>query len=400
MQNEEGGVVEEEFRVAYVVDRVTTFGTAFLGLTFECSRCHDHKFDPITQKDFYSLFAFFQNIDESGQTTYFTGRHAGADAAALDRRAGHEARRAGERRSRTKEGRLAAARAKAARPAFEAWLANAAEGAAELPGLVAALLVRRVEGQPGRRTRADAKKPGKRARRAEARRRARSGRRVELTGENGFTFPGVGHFTRTDPFTLSLWLKPPTHAPRAVVVHHSQAPIDAGSRGYELLLENGRVAFGLHHMWPGNSLKVRDEEGDPGRHVGARHRHLRRVEPGGRRAGVPRRRAGRGGGGPRRAAEGHHLRRRRAEPGARLPVPRQRVQGRHGRRVPRLRPGADAAGGGPPRRADGRSAWNDRDGRAVRLLPRRGPRAGDEGRRRAAGRPAGAEPVRRTRSPR
>src|SRR4051812_43443385 len=72
MQNEEGGIVEEEFRVAYVVDRVDTFGTAFLGLTFECSRCHDHKFDPITQKDFYSLFAFFQNIDESGQTTYFT----------------------------------------------------------------------------------------------------------------------------------------------------------------------------------------------------------------------------------------------------------------------------------------------------------------------------------------
>src|SRR5262245_563637 len=72
MQNEEGGVVEEEFRVAYVVDRVTTMGTAFLGLTFECSRCHDHKFDPIRQKDFYQLFAFFQNIDESGQTSYFT----------------------------------------------------------------------------------------------------------------------------------------------------------------------------------------------------------------------------------------------------------------------------------------------------------------------------------------
>ncbi len=72
MQNEEGGIVAEEFRVAYVVDRVTTFGTAFLGLTFECCRCHDHKYDPIKQKDFYSLFAFFQNIDESGQTSYFT----------------------------------------------------------------------------------------------------------------------------------------------------------------------------------------------------------------------------------------------------------------------------------------------------------------------------------------
>src|SRR5205085_6026992 len=72
MQNEEGGIVSEEFRVAYVVDRVNTMGTAFLGQTFECSRCHDHKYDPITQRDFYSLFAFFQNIDESGQTSYFT----------------------------------------------------------------------------------------------------------------------------------------------------------------------------------------------------------------------------------------------------------------------------------------------------------------------------------------
>ena len=51
-------------------------------------------------------------------------------------------------------------------------------------------------------------------------------------------------------------MNPAELAPRAVILHHSKAPIDAGSRGYELLLEKGRVAFGLHHMWPGNSLKV------------------------------------------------------------------------------------------------------------------------------------------------
>lgn len=71
LQNEEGGIVEEEYRVAYNVDRVNTFGTAFLGMTFECSRCHDHKYDPISQKEFYQFFAFFQNIDESGQSVYF-----------------------------------------------------------------------------------------------------------------------------------------------------------------------------------------------------------------------------------------------------------------------------------------------------------------------------------------
>jgi len=47
-------------------DRVHTFGTAFLGLTLECSRCHDHKYDPIRQTDYYKLSAFFNNIDESG----------------------------------------------------------------------------------------------------------------------------------------------------------------------------------------------------------------------------------------------------------------------------------------------------------------------------------------------
>ena len=56
-QETEGGSIEEEYRVNYVNDRVTTFGTAFLGLTLECARCHDHKFDPIPQKDFYALAA-------------------------------------------------------------------------------------------------------------------------------------------------------------------------------------------------------------------------------------------------------------------------------------------------------------------------------------------------------
>src|SRR6185503_8964213 len=79
---------------------------------------------------------------------------------------------------------------------------------------------------------------------------------VELSGENGFTFGKLAHFNRADAFTLSLWLQMAAHAPRSVVLHHSKAPIDAGSRGYELLLEDGRVAFGLHHMWPGNSLKI------------------------------------------------------------------------------------------------------------------------------------------------
>src|SRR5262249_47222009 len=65
-QTNEGGSIEEEFRIAYIADRVNTNATAFLGLTFECARCHDHKFDPVSQADFYRLSAFFTSIDEHG----------------------------------------------------------------------------------------------------------------------------------------------------------------------------------------------------------------------------------------------------------------------------------------------------------------------------------------------
>lgn len=64
----EGGVIDEEWRLHYVFDRTETLSTAFLGLTMACAKCHDHKFDPISQKDYYQLTAFFNNIRELGMT--------------------------------------------------------------------------------------------------------------------------------------------------------------------------------------------------------------------------------------------------------------------------------------------------------------------------------------------
>ena len=65
--NSELGIVEDEYRVEYVVDRVETTSTVFLGLTVGCARCHDHKYDPISQKEFYQLFAYFNNVPERGR---------------------------------------------------------------------------------------------------------------------------------------------------------------------------------------------------------------------------------------------------------------------------------------------------------------------------------------------
>src|SRR5947207_2282933 len=65
--NAEGGIVPEEYAVEYVADRVETTATVWLGLTLGCARCHDHKFDPVRQKEFYQLFALFNNVPEKGR---------------------------------------------------------------------------------------------------------------------------------------------------------------------------------------------------------------------------------------------------------------------------------------------------------------------------------------------
>jgi mono/diheme cytochrome c family protein len=64
--NGEGGLIAEEWRIETVIDRLETTGSTWLGLTFNCCRCHDHKYDPITQKEFYRAFAYFNSVQESG----------------------------------------------------------------------------------------------------------------------------------------------------------------------------------------------------------------------------------------------------------------------------------------------------------------------------------------------
>ncbi|HVY71457.1 MAG TPA: DUF1553 domain-containing protein [Verrucomicrobiae bacterium] len=258
LQNEEGGIVEEEYRVAYVVDRVDTMGTAFLGLTFECSRCHDHKFDPLTMKDFYSMFSIFQNIDESGQTVYF-GEVMPVPTLLLSDDATDARLSQLQRQIARKETALPALR-QTARGAFEQWLMERGNEPG-FPGMTGSFSF-------------DEIKEGKVANELSSTKPAnavenpklvpgRAGQAAELSGENGFTFPGLGQFTRADPFSFGIWVRTPVLAPRNVIFHKSRAWMDAGSRGYELLLEDGHVAVGLHHMWPGNAVKVRTKAAVP-----------------------------------------------------------------------------------------------------------------------------------------
>ncbi|WP_081997647.1 PSD1 and planctomycete cytochrome C domain-containing protein [Wocania ichthyoenteri] len=67
---QEGGVIDEEYRVEYVMDRANTTSKAIMGLTMECARCHDHKYDPISQREFYGFYGFFNKVGEKGQIDY------------------------------------------------------------------------------------------------------------------------------------------------------------------------------------------------------------------------------------------------------------------------------------------------------------------------------------------
>ena len=251
-QTNEGGSVEEEFRVEYAVDRVNTFGTAVLGLPIECARCHDHKFDPLPQKDYYRLFAFFDQIDESGLYSHFT--LATPTPTLLLYPEGDEERHGAlRRRIRDAEDGLAEQRA-AARAGFEEWR-KGGPPSISMPPPSAAFAFDRIEGdrtpnsarpdRPGTLSDGPAGVEGK------------IGRAILFSGDNSLSLGGSGEFNRTSPFSFTLWLRPGEKQDRAVVFHRSRSWTDSGSRGYELLLEDGKPSFALVHFWPGNAVRVR-----------------------------------------------------------------------------------------------------------------------------------------------
>ena len=248
-QTEEGGSIEEEFRVEYVADRTNTTATAFLGLTMECARCHDHKYDPISQQEYYEFFSFFSTIDESGQTSHFTDAVPVPTLLLPDQEAEQKLKIL-ERQIVDQKKKLATI-AKGAKDAFAHWRRPAV---LPVPGLVAAYTFDEKHGDklpnhvapnlPGATHYSPLLTEG------------HTGGALQFDGENGVIFENVGAFTRADPFTLSLWVKADTHEKWNVLVHRTQAALDAGSRGYELSLKEGKLVGGLTHMWPENAIRL------------------------------------------------------------------------------------------------------------------------------------------------
>lgn len=259
MQESEGGSVEEEYRVEYVCDRVQTFATAFLGLTFECARCHDHKFDPISQKDFYGLFGMFQNIDEAGLYSFFTPTPPTPAMMMTD-----EAQKA----------KLNDLRANVAKLEGRTGVPPVASVSGILPDMSGQNARSTGDRQNARPTAfftfdaldkgnklanaIDAKKPATLKGENELV-EGHNGKAIKFTGDDAVDLP-LGNFHSYDPFSVSLWVNTPDVKDRAVVFHRSRAWTDAASRGYELLIIEGKLQWSLIHFWPGNAISIRSKE--------------------------------------------------------------------------------------------------------------------------------------------
>lgn len=237
-QKVEGGSVPEEFRTEYVADRTHTFGTAFLGITLECCRCHDHKYDPFTQKEYYQLFAYFNNIDEAGLYSYFTTSTPTPTLRIFneDQKKAIADVEQTIIREVAKLNELATAKNKG----FNDWLTNR-KVTKEIIGLEQELTFE--DGNTGANKSVEGS----------------IGKAVELTGDDAIGL-SVGNYSRNTPFTVSLWLNTPEIKERAVVFHRSRAWTDSASRGYQMLIEDGRISVSLIHFWPGNAIRVRTKD--------------------------------------------------------------------------------------------------------------------------------------------
>jgi hypothetical protein len=256
-QENEGGSVEEEYRVEYIADRVQTVATAFLGLTFECSRCHDHKYDPITQKDYYGLFSMLQNIDEAGLYSFFTPSPPTPammlmDQPAKDKMATLKAKVAALEKAKSSTP-LDLSRDELAHFTFD-----------ELKGNK---LADSLHAAPPPQPKKDPKDKGPPDPAAVLKGEnklvpGKLGNAIQFTGDDAVDTP-LGNFQRHEAFSVSLWMQTPDVKDRAVVFHRSQAWTDAASRGYELLIEEGKLKWSLIHFWPGNAISIRTKENIP-----------------------------------------------------------------------------------------------------------------------------------------
>ncbi len=256
MINFEGGAIAEEYQVEYVMDRVDATSSAFMGLTMGCARCHSHKFDPISHKEFYQFYAFFNNVPERG----LDGRTGNADPvlplpSPAQQQQLDELDAAIAARSKA----LADAIVGPLQTEWERTLAGSS-AAGEIAGLTAHYELdgsfSDISGryQHGRTITGD---PTFGA--------GKIGRAVTFDGDTEVSFGNVGSFRRDDGFSLAVWMRGAGNLPMAVF-----QKLDHEGRGYEIGFEDvvlagvqrwaGRLTVTLAPDAPDRGIQIRSRE--------------------------------------------------------------------------------------------------------------------------------------------
>jgi hypothetical protein len=237
--NGEGGIIPEEYAVEYVIDRVETTSAVWLGLTMGCVRCHDHKFDPFTQRDFYQLYAYFNNIPEKGRAVKLG--NSPPYITTPTRLQAEQLARLTERMQRAhKPGRL-----------LDDWERRYSPG----PGL---------DWHPTDRLSAHIPLDGSGAERvADLEGNARDGEPTYSKGVTGqaAAFDGkcclevgdIANFGFLDKFTLAAWVFIPQGGGGTIVSRMADA---AEGDGYQLAIVGGKLQLNLSKRWLDDALRV------------------------------------------------------------------------------------------------------------------------------------------------
>ena len=249
---DEGGLIVEEYRVEYVVDRVKTTGNVFLGLSIECAQCHSHKYDPISHKEYYEFFAFFNNNADSGKQTRGGNAPPMVDVISKESQA---KRQAAEAKLKAANEKIAAYR-KGVQAAFEKWTVEAAKNVDAQPNEPAGLLAHfpldefkdrkgtdfvneknEVKWEGGGRTVA-----------------GQSGQAFRVEGNGFINVKDVQTPEWNQPFSFGCWVKP--DAGNANGALFSKMNEGNAFRGFDLWLQQGSVGTHLISKWQDNAIKV------------------------------------------------------------------------------------------------------------------------------------------------
>jgi hypothetical protein len=284
--NAEGGIVPEEYRIEYVDDRVDTASTVFMGLTMGCARCHNHKYDPFTQKEYYQLTAYFNSIDEDGHS--FDQGNSPPVTAAPTKEQRLRLRRMGREIAKAEATYNAAARRSAVseRRWERSLLASGKDKADRLwfpdDKLIARLAMdENVAPVFNKSDRAYHDQND--GRKFEVGFKDGSPRYIESPLGRGVAFDGKLYFdagfhadfryksTSTDyheRFTIAAWVYPESEQSGAIITKVGDGPVEVENNvpraeGYGLYFINGKIHFNMVFRWGEDTLRVETEEAPP-----------------------------------------------------------------------------------------------------------------------------------------